>query len=42
MSLLMLVPIANVILPFYIAFAEWPVLRQTRSGQGPMGPGPVR
>ena len=28
LSLLMLVPIANIILPFYIAFAEWPVLRQ--------------
>ncbi len=26
LSLLMLVPIANIILPFYIAFAEWPVL----------------
>ncbi|MBN2129948.1 MAG: hypothetical protein JW741_10645 [Sedimentisphaerales bacterium] len=28
LALLMLVPIANIILPFYIAFAEWPVLRQ--------------
>ena len=28
LALLMLVPIANVILPFYIAFAEWPALRQ--------------
>ena len=27
LSLLMLVPIANIILPFYIAFAEWPVLK---------------
>ena len=27
LSLLMLVPIANVVLPFYIAFAQWPVLR---------------
>ena len=26
LSLLMLVPIANVILPFYIAFAQWPAL----------------
>ncbi len=26
LSLLMLVPIANVVLPFYIAFAEWPAL----------------
>lgn len=29
LALLMLVPIANIILPFYIAFAEWPALRQT-------------
>ena len=27
LSLLMLVPIANIVLPFYIAFAQWPVLR---------------
>jgi len=27
LSLLMLVPVANLILPFYIAFAEWPALR---------------
>jgi hypothetical protein len=26
LSLLMLVPVANVILLFYIAFAEWPAL----------------
>ena len=26
LSLLMLVPVANVILPFYIAFARWPAL----------------
>lgn len=31
LALLMLVPIANLILPFYIAFADWPALRQ---GQG--------
>jgi len=36
LSLLMLVPIANVILPFYIAFAEWPVLRQTPTDHGPL------
>ena len=28
LSLLMLVPIANIILPFYLAFAEWPALKQ--------------
>jgi len=32
LALLMLVPIANIILPFYLAFAEWPSLRQ--SGRG--------
>ena len=28
LALLMLVPIANIILPFYLAFAVWPALRQ--------------
>jgi len=28
LALLMLVPVADIILPFYIAFAEWPALRQ--------------
>lgn len=42
MSLLMLVPVANIILPFYIAFADWPALRQARAGQEPMGPEFVR
>ena len=28
LSLLMLVPIANIILLFYIAFSEWPVLKK--------------
>ena len=26
LSLLMLVPVANIVLPFYIAFAKWPAL----------------
>ena len=26
LSLLMMVPIANIILPFYLAFAQWPAL----------------
>ena len=33
LALLMLVPIANVILPFYLAFADWPALRQARGHQ---------
>jgi heme/copper-type cytochrome/quinol oxidase subunit 4 len=28
LALLMLVPVANIILPFYIAFADWPALRR--------------
>ena len=28
LALLMLIPGANIILPFYLAFAEWPALRQ--------------
>ena len=31
LGLLMLVPIANIILPFYIAFAEWPVLKHSNT-----------
>ena len=27
LSLLLLVPVANIIFPFYLAFAEWPALR---------------
>jgi hypothetical protein len=37
LALLMLVPIANLILPFYIAFADWPALRQARPQAGPVG-----
>lgn len=28
LSLLMIVPIANIILPLYIAFSDWPSLKQ--------------
>jgi len=34
LSLLMLVPIANIVLPFYIAFAQWPAQRQDLMGGG--------
>ena len=34
LGLLMLAPIANIVLPLYIAFAEWPVLRD----RGPVYP----
>ncbi len=27
LGLLMIIPIANIILPLYLAFAEWPALR---------------
>lgn len=36
LALLMLVPIANFVLPFYIAFADWPALRQVRGEPGPV------
>ena len=29
LALLMIVPIANIVLPFYIAFTDWPALRNT-------------
>lgn len=28
LALLMLVPVANIVLPFYLAFADWPALRR--------------
>ena len=30
LSLLMLVPVANVVLPFYLAFAKWPALGEPK------------
>jgi UPF0716 family protein affecting phage T7 exclusion len=38
LGLLMLVPIANIIMFFYLAFAEWPIQRELRSckQQNPM------
>jgi hypothetical protein len=38
LSLLMLLPIANIVLPFYIAFAEWPALRQGRDDSNLLRP----
>ncbi len=29
LSLLMLIPIANIIILFYLAFSEWPALKKT-------------
>ena len=34
LSLLMLVPVANIILPFYIAFADWPRIRELEASSG--------
>lgn len=34
LALLMLVPIANIVLPFYIAFAQWPVLKERTEQAG--------
>jgi hypothetical protein len=28
LSLLMILPLVNIIFPFYIAFSEWPVMRE--------------
>ena len=30
LALLMVVPFANIVLPFYLAFAEWPALRDSQ------------
>ncbi|MBW8042233.1 MAG: hypothetical protein FVQ85_19845 [Planctomycetes bacterium] len=30
LGLLMLVPIANIIMPFFLAFADWPVQQEAR------------
>ena len=30
LSLLMIIPVANIILPFYIAFAKWPALEEKK------------
>ncbi len=33
LGLLMLVPIANIVMPFVLAFSEWPISKQLRSIQ---------
>jgi hypothetical protein len=35
LGLLMLIPVANIIMLFILAFAEWPIHRQLRSGRQP-------
>ena len=50
LGLLMLVPIANIIMPFVLAFGDWPVQKELRllkhrqkngPGQAKLGPGKV-
>ena len=33
LGLLMLVPIANIIMPFVLAFADWPIQKELRSSK---------
>lgn len=41
LGLPLIVPIANIVMPFYLAFAEWPVLRQLKDLQNrPAAPPP--
>ncbi len=35
LSLLMLIPLGNILLPFYLAFAEWPALKRAPEKGGP-------
>jgi type VI protein secretion system component VasK len=34
LSLLMVVPLANLVMLFYLAFAEWPILKQQQGKAG--------
>ena len=36
LGFLMLIPIANIILPLYVAFAEWPALKQEPKQEVPV------
>jgi hypothetical protein len=31
LGLLLLVPIANIVVPFFLAFADWPILKELRT-----------
>ena len=42
LSLLLLIPLANIIFVYYVAFGDWPTQRSVPPGFGPgMGPGPT-
>jgi magnesium-transporting ATPase (P-type) len=38
LGLLMLVPIANIVMGFYLAFADWPALKELRQLKQPASP----
>ncbi len=40
LSILMIVPIVNLIMMYYLAFAEWPVLKGRAGGTPPQPPTP--
>jgi hypothetical protein len=39
LSLLLLIPLANIIFVYYVAFAEWPSRRGSAGGPAGFGPG---
>ncbi len=41
LGLLMLVPIANIVMLFYLAFADWPIHRELRQLKQPFGGTPA-
>ena len=40
LGLLMLVPVVNMFMPFFLAFADWPVRQELRALRQHGGPGP--
>jgi hypothetical protein len=42
LSLLMVIPIVNIILLYYLAFAQWPILRGREGGQISNPPPPTK